>query len=69
MFTPLASADIEQAFGWYEKQRPGLGAHFVSALTLVWTLLDRFPDAGPDIHQGLRRVLVPKFPVPCITGV
>ena len=62
MFTPLASADIEEAFRWYEEQRPGLGAHFVTALEVLWDLLDRFPDAGPDVHRGLRRVLVPRFP-------
>jgi hypothetical protein len=31
MFTPLASADIEAAYAWYEGQRRGLGDEFRAA--------------------------------------
>lgn len=43
MFTPLASADIEIAFNWYEEQRFGLGVQFSDALEALWDLLDGFP--------------------------
>lgn len=62
MFTPLASADIEAAHAWYESQRAGLGNEFRAALGIVWELLDRFPEAGPNIDLGVRRVIVPRFP-------
>ncbi|MEA3246264.1 MAG: type II toxin-antitoxin system RelE/ParE family toxin [Gemmatimonadota bacterium] len=62
MFTPLASADIEAAFKWYEDQRPGLGARFTESLETLWDRLDRFPQAGPEVHHGIRRMLVPRFP-------
>jgi plasmid stabilization system protein ParE len=62
MFTPLASADIEEAFNRYEGQRPGLGARFTESLDTLWDRLDRFPQAGPEVHRGIRRMLVPRFP-------
>jgi plasmid stabilization system protein ParE len=62
MFTPLARVDIEEAYAWYEAQQPGLGDDFRSALSVVWRLLDQFPLGGPEVHQELRRVLVPHFP-------
>jgi plasmid stabilization system protein ParE len=62
MFTPLASADIEAAYAWYEGQRRGLGGEFRVALEVVWSLLNQFPEAGPIAHRDLRRVLVPRFP-------
>jgi toxin ParE1/3/4 len=62
MFTPLASADIEAAYHWYEGQRPGMGEHFRSTLTRLWQLLERFPHAGPVVHRDVQRILVPHFP-------
>ena len=48
MFTPLASADIEAAYNWYEAQRPGMGEHFRTTLSRLWLLLEQFPHAGPE---------------------
>ena len=28
---PAAAADVEEAFSWYERQRPGLGEEFKHA--------------------------------------
>ena len=62
MFTPLASADIEAAYAWYEGQRAGLGEEFRVALEVVWGMLEQYPAAGPVAHRELRRLLVPRFP-------
>jgi len=35
LFTPEAEADVEEAFEWYEAQRPGLGAAFRRALDVA----------------------------------
>ena len=35
LFTPEAEADVEEAFEWYEAQRPGLGGTFRRALDIV----------------------------------
>ena len=61
-FTKRASADIEEAYGWYEAQGPGLGAEFEVALELGLRLLRTAPSAGLVVHRTLRRLLVPKFP-------
>jgi len=37
-FTPLASTDIEEAYRWYEAQRPGLGDEFRAALNVIGQL-------------------------------
>jgi len=35
LFTPEAEADVEEAFEWYEAQRPGLGGAFRRALDIA----------------------------------
>ena len=32
---PAAAADIEDAYHWYDSQRPGLGEEFLAALRLT----------------------------------
>ena len=61
-FTPAASADIADAYEWYEAQRPGLGEDFRGELTVAFTLLAEFSETGPAVHRDLRRVLVRRFP-------
>ncbi len=60
---PAAAADIEQAYEWYEQQRPGLGNEF---LTAIQSTIDRVvaqPEAFAVIHRTTRRALVPqRFP-------
>jgi len=56
---PAAAADIEEAYDWYEQQRPGLGEEF---LTAIRSTLDRMvtePEAFAVIHRATRRALVP----------
>ena len=62
LFTPAAEADVEEAFRWYEAQRPGLGAAFRHAVDIVVAALETRPAAYAIIHRGTRRVLLPKFP-------
>ena len=30
---PAAAADVEEAFSWYQQQRPGLGDEFLDSVT------------------------------------
>lgn len=61
-FTPAAEADVEEAFAWYEKQRPGLGEAFRRALDVAVASIEENPEAYAVIHRSTRRVLLPKFP-------
>lgn len=62
LVTATAEADLDQAFRWYEDQRLGLGREF---LAVVDEHLDRLvgnPRHYPEIHRGLRRALIRRFP-------
>jgi toxin ParE1/3/4 len=62
LFTPEAEADVEEAFEWYETQRPGLGDAFRRALDLAMASIEDHPEAYAVIHRSTRRVLLPRFP-------
>ena len=61
-FRPEASADIAEAFSYYEGQRTGLGTAFVAELNRTTDFIEAFPEACPLAHAGLRRALVHRFP-------
>ena len=62
LIRPEASADIAEAFSWYEAQRAGVGGEFAVELDRTFEAIQLFPTAGPLVYRGLRRVLVPHFP-------
>ena len=57
-----AAADLDAAYDWYEQQRPGLGAEFLSIVHEAFGFLRRFPDGAPIIHRTTRRFLLERFP-------
>ena len=59
---PAAAADIEDAFLWYEQQRPGLGSEFLSTVDDALQAIQRAPQRHPVIHRNTRRALLPRFP-------
>ena len=61
-FRPEASADVAEAFSWYEAQRPGLGTEFEAELDGTLGLIKAMPAAGRVVYRTLRRALVRRFP-------
>jgi toxin ParE1/3/4 len=61
-FTGRAAVDIINAFEWYEARRSGLGVEFRNALNRTFELTQHMPTAGPEVHRGLRRLLLKRFP-------
>ena len=59
---PAAAADIEDAYTWYESQRPGLGDEFREALRSALSLLGENPRLHQVIHRDTRRALLKRFP-------
>jgi plasmid stabilization system protein ParE len=60
---PAAAADIEDAYNWYESQRPGLGEEFLAALGSTRDRVLAHPEAFPVLHRATRRALIPqRFP-------
>ena len=59
---PEAEGDLEDAAGWYEVQRSGLGHEF---LTEIYKCMQRIVDRPmqfPEVHRGIRRALAHRFP-------
>ena len=59
---PEAELDLENAFGWYESQDPGLGSEFVRAIDACISTIGRNPLVHRLIYQQSRRALVRRFP-------
>lgn len=61
-FRPEAEADIEEAAGWYEKQRKGLGHAFLDEVLSVCEAISENPNRYPVIHRHTRRAVIHQFP-------
>ena len=60
---PAAAADIDDAYRWYEAQGAGLGDEFLDALQRARERITENPEAYPEVHRGIRRLLIPaRFP-------
>ena len=59
---PKAAAEIEAAYRWYERERPGLGEEFLVALNHVVAIIADYPERFPIVHRDTRRVLLSRFP-------
>ncbi|MFN0180717.1 MAG: type II toxin-antitoxin system RelE/ParE family toxin [Gemmatimonadales bacterium] len=59
---PLAEADVQAAFDWYEEQAEGLGHEFLRALDASYASIARWPESYPVVYRGVRRALLRRFP-------
>ena len=57
-----AQEDIREAFGWYERQSPGLGTEFLRCLDSCLSLVDRHPEIFREVHRQSRMAIVRRFP-------
>jgi len=57
-----ATAEIEQAFDWYESQRLGLGLEYLTAIEATLARIRREPLVFPVVYRDVRRALVRRFP-------
>jgi plasmid stabilization system protein ParE len=59
---PEASADIAEAFSWYEDQRPGLGPEFEAELNRTFGYIVDMPLGSRLVHRSVQRALMHRFP-------
>ena len=59
---PDAVADIEDAFHWYESERPGLGITFRREVISTLMRIEEYPQSYPQVGKGARRALLQRFP-------
>ncbi|HEY1859413.1 MAG TPA: type II toxin-antitoxin system RelE/ParE family toxin [Gemmataceae bacterium] len=52
VLAPEAEQDIEEAFGWYERQRAGLGEEFLSNVDACIEAICRTPEMHARIHEN-----------------
>ena len=50
---PLAEADVQEAFAWYEEQAQGLGHEFLRALDVCYATIERWPESYPVVYRGV----------------
>ncbi|SEP42925.1 ParE toxin of type II toxin-antitoxin system, parDE [Nitrosovibrio sp. Nv6] len=60
--TLQAFNDVAQARDWYEKQRPGLGADFVSKVEEALEMIESNPMLYPALVKDARRANMKRFP-------
>ena len=61
-FTKEAEVDLAAIFGWYEKQREGLGRRFIDAAEGVFRHIQSSPRVFPEVIAGYRRAILRRFP-------
>jgi plasmid stabilization system protein ParE len=59
---PEAEAELAEAFEWYERRVPGLGADFLTAVDAALDSLLSNPLQHPLIYKVVRRALTRRFP-------
>lgn len=61
-FVDAAEGELDAAFRHYESQSPGLGADFLTELTVVVKRILEFPDAWRELDTGVRCCRLKRFP-------
>lgn len=59
---PLAEADIEGAFAWYERRSVALGVEFLRSVDACFGAIAEWPLAFPVVYRRVRRGLIRRFP-------
>jgi len=62
LFAPEVQGDIDEAYGWYEDRRPGLGEDFLICVEASVFSIYRAPEHYPKIFKDYRRCLIRRFP-------
>jgi plasmid stabilization system protein ParE len=57
-----AEQDLDEAFAWYESQRPGLGDEFLKAVSQTFEAVVEHPLRYRVLLRDTRQALVRRFP-------
>lgn len=57
-----ASAEVEEAFQWYEEQRAGLGVELRQDLRETLVTISEHPRLYRSVGRGARHALLKRFP-------
>lgn len=59
---PEAECDLASSYAFYQECRRGLGDDFLSSVEESFERISKNPFLYPDIHRGIRRALLRRFP-------
>jgi plasmid stabilization system protein ParE len=62
IIAPEAARDVDEAYGWYESQRVGLGEEFLGCVDAGIQAICRMPEMHAKVYKDYRRGLVRRFP-------
>ena len=62
VLTKETERDIDEAYGWYEDRRRGLGEEFLSCVDACFQKICRTPELHARVHDDFRRALIRRFP-------
>lgn len=62
IYLPEASADVAEAYGWYEERAPGLGEDFLRCVEATTLAIQRHPQIYRIATDEFRRALIRRFP-------
>jgi toxin ParE1/3/4 len=62
ILSPAADDDLYDAVLWYEQRRTGLGKELIARLDEVLARIGDNPDLYPEVHSGIRRAPIRRFP-------
>ncbi len=61
-FLPIAQAELDDSFDWYQEQMIGLGYDFLEAFNSTLKLIVSYPQLPPVMSGNVRRCLLNRFP-------
>ncbi|WP_438035632.1 type II toxin-antitoxin system RelE/ParE family toxin [Sorangium sp. So ce204] len=61
-FAPEAEREAHEAFRWYRERDERAGARFEGELLAAIDRITETSEQGPEIEQGVRRMLLHRFP-------
>ena len=62
IFRPIAKMELDEAMGWYEKQKQGLGIELKDAVDQMLTRIVETPRRFGPVRGEVRRGLLRRFP-------
>ena len=62
VFLAEVESDIGEAYWWYEEKDLGLGDEFLRCLEEAFSRISDYPEQFPVRFDGVRRILVRRFP-------
>lgn len=62
VFRPLARMELDEAMGWYERQKQGLGVELKEVVDAMLTRIAETPGRFPPVRGEVRRALLRRFP-------